>query len=53
MTGLMEELGYPSGAAEIEERISGMPSEFFRTWVAEIAGEVIGFIGVVVMPVYE
>lgn len=53
MTGLMDELGYPSGAEEIEERICGMSPEFFRTWVAEISGEVVGFIGVVVLPVYE
>jgi len=53
MTGLMDELGYPAGEAEIGERISGMPSEYFQTWVAEIGGEVVGFIGVVVLPVYE
>lgn len=53
MAPLMTDLGYPTTASEVIERISAMPADSHHTLVAELAGKVVGFIGLVTLPVYE
>ncbi|RYD19382.1 MAG: GNAT family N-acetyltransferase [Verrucomicrobiaceae bacterium] len=53
MVALMADLGYPTTAAELAARMARMPPEFYHTFVAEAAGEVVGFIGLGTMPVFE
>jgi len=53
MVPLMADLGYPSTAEEIRARIAAMPSGTHHTLVAEFSGMVVGFIGLVILPVYE
>jgi len=48
----MEELGYPSTDDEIRSRLARLTPDH-HTLVAEVAGELAGFIGLVTMPVYE
>ncbi|RYD27790.1 MAG: GNAT family N-acetyltransferase [Verrucomicrobiaceae bacterium] len=50
---LMADLGYPTTASELAVRMDRMPPDFYHTFVAEASGQVVGFIGVGTMPVYE
>jgi len=50
---LMADLGYPSTPEQVAQRMATMSADYYRTLVAESGGRVIGFIGVVVLPVYE
>jgi GNAT superfamily N-acetyltransferase len=50
---LVTELGYPVEAEELWGRIERMPSGSYRTFVAVEEKEVVGFIGLLTLPVYE
>jgi len=50
---LVTDLGYPSEGSELWSRIERMPSETYKTLVAEIENQVTGFIGLLTLPVYE
>lgn len=53
MSALMADLGYPSTPEQVAERMRSMSPEYYHTLVAEVGGKVIGFIGIIVLPVYE
>jgi GNAT superfamily N-acetyltransferase len=50
---LVTALGYLTEAARLEERLGRMPRDFYRTLVAAEGARVVGFVGVVTLPVYE
>ncbi len=50
---LITELGYPAPAGEVWARIEKMPIETYETLVAVLDGRVVGFIGLLTLPVYE
>jgi ribosomal protein S18 acetylase RimI-like enzyme len=50
---LITELGYPAESQEIWSRIKKMPKETYETLVAVGENKVIGFIGLLTLPVYE
>lgn len=50
---LLEDLGYPTTQPEVRERFTRMSSDHYHTLVAELDGAVVGFIGVLILPVYE
>jgi GNAT superfamily N-acetyltransferase len=53
MSALMADLGYPSTPEQVAERMRSMSADYYHTLVAEVAGRVVGFIGVIILPVYE
>ncbi len=50
---LVTDLGYPVEAAELWSRIEKMPTDTYHTLVASMEGNVVGFIGLLTLPVYE
>ncbi|RYD27606.1 MAG: GNAT family N-acetyltransferase [Verrucomicrobiaceae bacterium] len=53
MSSLMADLGYPSTPEQVAERMRSMSADYYHTLVAEVEGKVVGFIGIIVLPVYE
>jgi GNAT superfamily N-acetyltransferase len=53
MSALMADLGYPSTPEQVAERMRSMSADYYHTLVAEMDGRVVGFIGVIILPVYE
>jgi ribosomal protein S18 acetylase RimI-like enzyme len=53
LADLVTELGYPVKAGELWSRIEKMPVDFHRTLVAIVSEELVGFIGLLTLPVYE
>jgi GNAT superfamily N-acetyltransferase len=53
MSVLMADLGYPSTPEQVAERMATMSADYYHTLVAEVDGRVVGFIGIIVLPVYE
>ncbi len=50
---LMAHLGYPTSREEMAERMTRIGArEDFATFVAEVAGEVVGMVGAAIMPSY-
>lgn len=50
---LMADLGYPSTPEQVAQRMQSMSPDYYYTIVAEEQGRVVGFIGIVILPVYE
>jgi GNAT superfamily N-acetyltransferase len=51
---LMEQLGYPTGASQMEERLKGiLPCADYQTFVAEISNHIVGMIGLHIGHYYE
>ncbi len=50
---LITDLGYCVESQELWARIEKMPLSFYRTLVAEIDDRVVGFAGLLTLPVYE
>jgi GNAT superfamily N-acetyltransferase len=50
---LITELGYPTTAPELEARLPRMDRTYYRTFVAVEGDNVVGFIGLLTLPVYE
>ena len=50
---LITGLGYPAQADEVWARIERMPVGAYETLVAVLEGRVVGFIGLLTLPVYE
>ncbi|HET7676376.1 MAG TPA: GNAT family N-acetyltransferase [Candidatus Limnocylindrales bacterium] len=53
IASLLTDEGYPAGPSDIVERLSRFDSEFSTVRVAELAGEVVGFVAVHVLPRFE
>jgi ribosomal protein S18 acetylase RimI-like enzyme len=53
IASLFTEEGYPSGLSDIQERLTRFRSDFSTVHVAEVEGEVVGFVAVHVMPRFE
>lgn len=53
MVSLMSDLGYPSSSDDLTARIQKMPPDLYHTLVAEVSGEVVGFIGLLILPLYD
>jgi GNAT superfamily N-acetyltransferase len=53
IAGLFTDEGYPAGPSDIVERMSRFASRFSTVKVAEIGGEVVGFVAVHVLPRFE
>ncbi len=53
IAALFTDEGYPAGPSDILERLSRFDSEYSTVHVAHIAGEVVGFVAVHVMPRFE
>ncbi|MGH2406483.1 MAG: GNAT family N-acetyltransferase [Candidatus Limnocylindrales bacterium] len=53
IAGLFTDEGYPAGPSDIVERLSRFASRFSTVKVAEIGGEVVGFVAVHVLPRFE
>jgi ribosomal protein S18 acetylase RimI-like enzyme len=53
IAGLFTDEGYPAGPSDIRERLGRFASRFSTVKVAEIGGEVVGFVAVHVMPRFE
>lgn len=53
IANLFTDEGYPAGPSDIRERLSRFASRFSAVKVAEIGGEVVGFVAVHVMPRFE
>ena len=53
LVSLIAELGYPVDQHELWSRIEKMPAEFYRTLVAVAENKVVGFVGLLTLPVYE
>jgi len=50
---LFTDEGYPAGPSDVRERLSRFDSTFSTVRVAELGGEVVGFVAVHVMPRFE
>jgi GNAT superfamily N-acetyltransferase len=50
---LFTDEGYPAGPSDIRERLSRFDSPFSTVRVAELGGDVVGFVAVHVMPRFE
>ena len=50
---LFTDEGYPAGPSDIRERLSRFDSTFSTVRVAELGGDVVGFVAVHVMPRFE
>ena len=50
---LVADLGYPVDGAELWSRIEKMPSGAYQTLVAVLENRVVGFVGLLTLPVYE
>ncbi|MET1232040.1 MAG: GNAT family N-acetyltransferase [Candidatus Limnocylindrales bacterium] len=50
---LFTDEGYPAGPSDIRERLSRFDSDFSTVRVAELGGDVVGFVAVHVMPRFE
>lgn len=53
LAGLLGDLGYPTTVTETRERLARMTPDYYHTLVAEDEGAVVGFIGLMILPVYE
>ncbi|MFI5255435.1 MAG: GNAT family N-acetyltransferase, partial [Candidatus Limnocylindrales bacterium] len=53
IANLFTDEGYPAGPSDIRERLTRFGSRFSAVKVAEIGGEVVGFVAVHVMPRFE
>ena len=53
IAALFTDEGYPAGPSDIRERLSRFDSTFSTVRVAELGGEVVGFVAVHVMPRFE
>ena len=53
VSALLAELGYFASPSEVWSRIAAFPASTYRTFVAEHAGAVCGFIGLSICPIYE
>jgi GNAT superfamily N-acetyltransferase len=53
LANLVTELGYPGESAEMLSRIEKLPSGLYCTLVAVVEDKVVGFIGLLTLPVYE
>lgn len=54
LASLMEQLGYPTGALEMEARLTGiLPHSDYHTLVAELDSHIVGMIGVHLGHYYE
>jgi ribosomal protein S18 acetylase RimI-like enzyme len=53
IAGLFTDEGYPAGPSDIRERLGRFASRFSTVKVAEIGGEVVGFVAVHVLPRFE
>jgi GNAT superfamily N-acetyltransferase len=53
IAGLFTDEGYPAGPSDIRERLSRFASRYSTVKVAEIGGEVVGFVAVHVLPRFE
>ena len=52
LTNLINELGYPAEAQDVWSRVEKLPKTYC-TLVAVLEGRVVGFIGLLTLPVYE
>jgi GNAT superfamily N-acetyltransferase len=53
VAGLLTDEGYPVGHSQIVERLERFRSDYSRVIVAEIDGEVLGFVALHVLPRFE
>jgi ribosomal protein S18 acetylase RimI-like enzyme len=53
IAALFTDEGYPSGPTDIQDRLGRFQSDFSTVHVAEVEGEVVGFVAVHVMPRFE
>jgi GNAT superfamily N-acetyltransferase len=53
MVALMEDLGYPATEEELRGRFQRLTAPLYHTLVAVVDGQVVGFIGLMCLPVYE
>lgn len=53
MAHLISELGYPCTPADVTARFARLSPDLYQTLVAESAETLVGFIGLVTLPVYE
>lgn len=53
LAALLTDEGYPAGASDIEGRLERFASEFSQVRVADLDGEVLGFIALHVLPRFE
>jgi GNAT superfamily N-acetyltransferase len=53
IASLFTDEGYPAGPSDIVERLGRFDSDFSTVRVAEIKGDVVGFVAVHVMPRFE
>lgn len=53
IAALFTDEGYPSGPSDIHERLTRFRSDFSTVHVAEVEGEVVGFVAIHVMPRFE
>jgi GNAT superfamily N-acetyltransferase len=53
IAALLTDEGYPAGGSDIVERLTRFASEFSSVRIAEIDGELLGFIAVHVIPRFE
>ncbi len=49
---LVGSLGYPSTPGAIQRRLEAMPDHLYKCFVADNNGELTGFIGLILLPVY-
>jgi ribosomal protein S18 acetylase RimI-like enzyme len=50
---LIAELGYPVESADLDSRLEKLPTDLYRTMVAVEENNIVGFIGLLTLPVYE
>ena len=50
---LVTDLGYPVDAGEMASRLKNLPAQTYRTLVACDESSLLGFIGLITLPVYE
>jgi GNAT superfamily N-acetyltransferase len=54
LAALMTQLGYPTGADAMRSRLTKiLAREDFRTWIADVSGNVVAMAGVQLSPSYE
>lgn len=54
LTELIKELGYPSTVSKVSERLSKISSsKCYKTFVSEVDGKIVGFIGLCKLYAYE